>query len=111
MSKAKRNIFVRFILRAVDVFAAFYLGRPVRWNEEPFRRASPSEKRMGAFFMVLFPAGMMAVALPMHSVDYWIDSMTTGRHSIVWLYVTVIKAIVGFGAFVLFLSRPKCQCL
>ncbi len=102
----QRNFFVRFILRTLDVFVCLYLRRPVRWNKEPFQKATLAEKRYGAVFMAMFPAAMTAVILGGHSLNTWIDLMISGRHSIVWFYAIVISLFVCGGVILIFLG-PK----
>ena len=55
MKLNQQNKFVRFILRAVDVCVGFAMPRPVRWKDEPFRKATGREWRLGWFFVAFFP--------------------------------------------------------
>jgi hypothetical protein len=87
MKLDQNNGFVRFILRAIDLFVGLYIPRRVRWEEQPFQKATRWEKRFGGLFMVIIPAIFLCVAAGLKDFDRALDSMMYGHHSIIWLYV------------------------
>jgi hypothetical protein len=86
MRPKQQNKFVRFILRAIDVCVGLYMPRPVRWKEEPFRKATDFEWRLGWFVVASAPIIMLIPCS--ESVRTIIDSAE--HHSVVWLYVGFI---------------------
>jgi hypothetical protein len=55
----QKNILKRFLLRTIDVVVSYRCGGPVRWDKEPFQKATPTEWRMGWCFMAFLPVGMV----------------------------------------------------
>ena len=96
MKPHRQNAFLKSILRVVDVLVSIYLGRRVRWEKEPFRKATGTEWRVGWFFVACFPIFMLAFAGNAF-FDSFLD--VAGRHSNVWLYVGFIAfaLLVGMG--------------
>jgi len=86
MKPNQQNKFARFILRAIDMFVAFYMPRPVHWNEEPFQKATGTQWRLGWFFVACMPIFMLVIASN-NSIHSFLDSAADGRHSVIWLYV------------------------
>src|SRR5690348_3943057 len=103
MKLNQQNKFVRFILRAVDVCVGFAMPRPVRWKDEPFRKATGREWRLGWFFVAFFPIFLVIFATN-KSIHSFIDSAE--RHSVIWLYVGFIGTAL-LGVLVLFKIAPK----
>jgi hypothetical protein len=69
MKLDQHNIFVRFILRTIDVVVSFRTGRRVHWDEEPFQKASETQKRVGGLFMALFPISFLILLENIKFVD------------------------------------------
>ena len=86
------------VLQLIDFFVGLYFWR-FRVQDEPFRKATETEKRTGACFMVLFPAAMALMLTHTQKVDAYVDSMTTGRHWIGWLYISFMAVIGGAAVF------------
>ena len=89
MKLNQHNKFVRFILRAVDLIAAFYSRRlsQVRWDQDPYQKATKSQKRESALFIALFPIAGLFFFGNLKYFDSWVDSMIYGHHSIIWFYL------------------------
>lgn len=106
----QQNKIVRFILRAIDVLVATFgpgnFARRVRWDEDPFQRATEEQKRFGGVFMVLVPTLSLVAFRKWRAFDGWLNSMMYGRHSIIWFYLTVIGAGCC-GIFALSIIAPK----
>ena len=56
--------------------------------------------------MALFPASMLAVLANLKYIDPWVNSVTNGQHSMVWLYAAFILPVL-LGAVFLFKVAPK----
>jgi hypothetical protein len=106
MKLNQHNGFVRFILRAIDVLVGYYVPRRVRWDQEPYRKATGSEKRFGGLFMIIIPAIFLAVVVGHKYFDKAVNSMMYGRHSITWLYVGFFVLAGGIG-LILPIVGPK----
>jgi hypothetical protein len=105
MKPHRQNEFVRGILRVIDICVGFYLRRPVRWDKEPFRKATGTEWRIGSFFAACFPIVLLTFASN-SSVHSFLDTAGDARHSIVWLYVGFI-GLVLIGALGMVKIGPK----
>ena len=104
MKLNQQNIFVRFILRTIDVVVSFRTGRRVRWDEEPFQKSSEAQKRVGGLFMALFPISFLILSENIKLVDSWMDSIL--RNSVAWLYVGFIGGVC-FALLIAFKVAPK----
>ena len=87
----QHNIFVRFILRTIDVAISFRSGRRVRWDEEPYQKSSEAQRRVGGLFMALLPILSLIFIKNAKLVDSWVDSML--RSSVAWLYLGFIGGV------------------
>jgi hypothetical protein len=103
---SQQNVFVRFILRTIDVLVSLYFGRSTRWGEEPFRKATQAERRVGGLFMALWPMSMLIFMRCSKPFGGWVDSMMYGHHSIIWLYLAFI-GVVCFAIFIALKIAPK----
>jgi hypothetical protein len=93
MKPHPQNAFLRSTLRVIDVLVSIYLGRRVRWEKEPFRKATGIEWRAGWFFVACFPIFMLAFA---GNASFPSLLEVADRHSTVWLYVGFIGfALLG----------------
>jgi len=97
---------MRFILRTIDVFVAIYERQGIRWNEEPFQRASETQKRVGGLFMAIFPISLFILFKNEKFFGAWVDSMMYGRHSIIWFYLVYI-GLVCCALLIAFKIAPK----
>ncbi len=93
-------------LRMVDVFCGVYFRRGVNMNEEPFRKATLTEKRVGGCFMFFLPAFLMFVMSNDKSFDKMVDSMMYGHVWMGWFYVGWIT-LVGAGIVFAVKVAPK----
>lgn len=82
-----QNAVLRGTLRAIDVIVSIYLFRSIRWEKEPFRKATEIEWRVGWFFVACFPIFMLAFGGNAFFASF-LD--VAGRHSNIWLYVGFI---------------------
>jgi magnesium-transporting ATPase (P-type) len=97
----QQNIFVRFILRTIDVIASFLGGYwHVKWNQDPYRKATEAQKRESALFMVFCPIAFLVLFGNRKYFDSWVDSMMYGHHSIIWFYLAFI-GIVCLAVFIM----------
>ena len=106
--KRERSVSKRFwysILQMIDIFCGVYFWR-VRWNDEPFRRATETEKRVGGCFMVLWPATLAITMSNSKSFDKIIDSMMYGHLWLGWFYLSFIT-LIGGGVVFRFKVAPK----
>ena len=101
---AKR--FWRSILQMIDFFCSIYFRWGFRPNDEPFRRATKSEKRVGGCFMALLPAFFAVVMTHTQSFDAMVDSMMYGHVWMGWFYLGFI-AVVGGGVWFAIKVAPK----
>lgn len=110
MKLNQQNKTVRFVLRAIDVIVATFghgrLPRRIRWNEDPFQKATEEEKHYAGLFMAFIPIFFLVFFANMKSFGSWVDSMMYGHHSIVWLYLSAFILIGGIGG-ILFAVGPK----
>jgi len=100
----QHNKFIRFILRTIDVVVSFRTGRRIRWDEEPFKKSSESQRRVGGLFMALFPISFLIFLKNAKLVDSWVASML--RSSVAWLYLGFI-GVACFAVFIAFKIAPK----
>lgn len=103
MKSHQQNAVLRTILRAVDVIVSMFLGLSIRWDKEPFRKATRIDWRVGWFFVACFPICMLAFG-GNPSFPSILD--VADRYSTIWLYV----GFIGFamiGAAVLMKIGPK----
>jgi hypothetical protein len=105
MKPNQQNQFVRFVLRAIDVCVALYMPRPVHWKDEPFRKATGFEWRLGWFAVAFYPIFMLAFATN-NTVGSFMESAADGRHSVIWLYVGFI-GIALISIWIWFKVGPK----
>jgi hypothetical protein len=100
----QQNIFVRFILRAMDVLVTLLLYQGVntsrRLDRESFQKATEAQKRIGGLFMALWPIFLLVGISSAKSFWGWMDS------HIVWQYAAFI-GIACFGVFIAFKVAPK----
>ena len=104
MKLNQQNIFVRFILRIIDVVVSFRSGRIVRWDEEPYQKSSEAQRRVGGLFMALFPISFLIFLKNLKVVDSCVDSML--RSSVAWLYLCFIGGVC-FALLIAFKIAPK----
>jgi hypothetical protein len=100
MKPYQKNGFVRGALRIIDIVVGMYLNRSVRWEKEPFRKATGTEWRVGWFFVACFPICMMAFAGNAFFPSF-LDAAGNTQHSTVWLYAGFIGfALIGAAALI-----------
>jgi hypothetical protein len=104
----QHNIFVRFILRMIDVMVSFRSGRIVRWDEEPYQKSTETQKRIGGLFMALFPISFLILFKNIRLVDSWMNSLL--RSSVAWLYFGFIGGVC-FALFIALKVAPKIPLL
>jgi hypothetical protein len=100
----QQNIFVRFILRTIDVIVSLRSGRIVRWDKEPYQKATQTQKRVGGLFMALFPILFLIFLQNIKLFDSWINSML--HNSVAWLYLAFIGGVC-FALLIAFKVAPK----
>jgi len=105
MKSHRQNTFLNGLLRVVDVLVSIYVRRSVRWEKEPFRKATGIEWRVGWFFVACLPIFMLAFA-GNAAFPSFLDAVGDTRQSTVWLYVGLIGFAV-VGAMVLIKLGPK----
>ena|ERR1017187_434446 len=96
----------RSALQAIDLFCDLYFLRGVRSRDEPFRKATETEKRVGASFMALWPLLLAFMMSRTESFGEMVDSMIYGRRWMGWFYLGFI-ALVGGGIFFAVKIAPK----
>jgi hypothetical protein len=98
----QKNKFMRFILRAIDVAISIRRHRRVRWDQDPFQKATPTDRRQGWFFMALLPIGMTVVQFK--TFNSLVDSLI--HRSVVWLWLAVVL-VICVGVLAWFNVGPK----
>jgi len=93
-------------LQLIDVLCGIYFWRGLRWNDEPFRKATETEKRVGGCFMALWPLFLAFMMCHTESFGATVDSMIYGHHWMGWFYLGFI-ALVGSGMFFAIKVAPK----
>ena len=96
MKSARQNIFVRSLLRVIDICVAIYSGRSVHWKEEPFRKTTGTQWRTGWLFVACLPIFMLVFTCN-NSVNSFIEHTGNGGHSIAWLYAGFIGIVLVGG--------------
>jgi hypothetical protein len=71
----------------IEFFCGAYFLRGIRSYDEPFRKATETEKRVGGCFMALRPDFFALVMSHAESFGAMVDSMMFGRASMGWLYL------------------------
>ena len=89
MKLNQQNIFVRFILRTLDVIVALLAGGRIHWDRDPYPKATEAQKRVSGLFMALFPIAYLIFSENEKLFESWMDSMMYGHRSIIWLYLGV----------------------
>jgi hypothetical protein len=100
----QHNKFVRFILRTIDVVVSLRSGRIVRWNEDPFQKATETQKRISGLFMAIFPISFLIFLKNDKAVDSCVELML--RSSVAWLYLCFIGGVC-FALLIAFKIAPK----
>ncbi len=98
----------------VEIFTSLYFYRTINPGEEPFRRATLTEKRYGSCFMTLVPLLGISVSRYSKSIDALADSFMYVQRSMLWFYLGFIAFAVVAGVFItviapkipLFVSAP-----
>jgi hypothetical protein len=83
-------------------------GRLVRWDKEPYQKATLTQKRVGGLFMALFPISFLILFQNINFFDSWLNSMLNS--SIAWLYLAFI-GMVCFALLIAFKVAPKIPLL
>jgi hypothetical protein len=107
--KRERSLSNRFwysILQIIEFFCGAYFRRGTCSLDEPFRKATVTEKRVGGCFMVLWPLFFAFMTSHTESFGAMVDSMTYGHLWMGWFYIGFITLI---GSAVVFLIKvaPK----
>jgi O-antigen/teichoic acid export membrane protein len=105
MTPHRQNKLTRCILRVIDICVGIYLGRSVYWNEDPFRKATGTQWRVGWFFLAFFPIFLLAFTTN-NSIQSFLDSAGDAGHSMMWLYIGLI-GVVLIGILSLIKIGPK----
>jgi hypothetical protein len=108
MKLNQHNKFVRFILRVIDVVVSFRFGRRVRWKEEPFRKATNFEWRLGWSIVAFIPILFLLMAAFDKPVDSFLNNAE--HHSVIWLYIGFVGMCL-FMLFFVFILGQKFQCI
>jgi hypothetical protein len=106
VKRHSQNKFLRGFLRTIDVLMAIRFGRSVRWDKEPFQKATKAQSLYGGLFMAVLPIFFLIFMGNYKSFDAALNSMIAGRHSIIWLYVGTFVLVGGIGGL-LFVIAPK----
>ena len=105
----KRSPSKRFwysFLQMIEFFCGAYFCRSIRLNDEPFQKATQTEKRVGGCFMALWPLVLTFATIHTKSFDQMIDSMIYGRHWMGWFYLGYM-ALIGNAVFFAIKIAPK----
>jgi hypothetical protein len=94
------------ILQMIEFFCGVYFCRPVRSFDEPFRKATQTEKRVGGCFMALWPLVLALVANGTGSIGDMVDSFIYGRYWMGWFYLGYV-ALIGSVVFFAIKIAPK----
>jgi hypothetical protein len=106
MKLDQQNTLIRFVLRAIDIFASAYLGRAVHWDKDPLQKATKPEMRCSFFFMALFPPFMWVSMKHSKFLEKGADFVTIGHHSIIWL-CAVFGITVGFAVLAIWMIGQR----
>ena len=77
----------------MDVIVSFYALRPIRWDREPYQKATLAEKRVAAMFMALCPVASLDFFSNTERFGRWVDSMIYGRHAMIWFYLVIFGVV------------------
>lgn len=94
-------------LQIVEVFVGLYFWRGLRSNDEPFRKATQTEKRVGGCFMTFLPFFFMTVLFKNNLIDKIIDEMTKCHLWAIGLVSICFFAAVSAGLGFRFYIAPK----
>jgi hypothetical protein len=105
----KRSPSKRFwysFLQMIEFFCGAYFCRSIRLDDEPFRKATETEKRVGGCFMALWPLFLAFMMSHTESFGAMVDSMMYGHHWMGWFYLGSI-VLLGSGVFFAIKVAPK----
>jgi len=103
----QQNIFVRFILRTIDVIVTLWLYQGIgvsrRWDEEPFKKADKSEWRHGCFFVAILPVALVTF---MRTLELIPNTFYNSGYATVLLWAGFV-ILVSIAVFVSIKITPK----
>jgi len=103
----QQNIFVRFILRTLDVITSLLAGYwNVKWDQDPYRKATEAQKRVSGLFMALFPIAFLIFS-ENNKLGTYIQCYTDFSKRMLFVFNGMIYRFFGWrtsGGFALFLG-------